>query len=90
MEAYMSELITRFERAASDVQTLSRRPDNETMLKLYAFYKQATVGNNRGKRPGFTDMTGRAKYDAWRRIEGMSKEEAMQAYIDLADELLKK
>jgi acyl-CoA-binding protein len=86
----MSELQTRFEKAASEVQTLSRRPDNETLLKLYALYKQATVGDIRGKRPGFTDVTGRAKFDAWRRLESMSKEEAMQAYIDLAEELLKK
>ena len=64
----MSELQTRFEKAARDVQTLSCRPDNDTLLKLYAYYKQATVGDISGKRPGFTDVAGRAKYDAWSRL----------------------
>ena len=86
----MSELLTRFEKSARDVQTLSRRPDNEILLQLYAFYKQATLGDNSGKRPGFTDIAGRAKYDSWQRLKGMSSEEAMQGYIDLADKLLKK
>ena len=86
----MSELQTRFEKASRDVQTLSHRPDNDTLLKLYAFYKQATVGDISGKRPGVTDVAGRAKYDAWSHLNGMSTDKAMQGYIDLASILLKK
>ena len=86
----MSELQTRFEKASRDVQSLSHRPDNDTLLKLYAFYKQATVGDISGKRPGFTDVAGRAKYDAWSHLNGMSKDAAMEGYIDMADILLKK
>jgi len=85
----MSELQTHFEKATRDVQTLSRRPENVTLLKLYALFKQGTVGDSSGKRPGFTDVAGRAKYDAWSSLNGMSKDEAMQGYIDLASILLK-
>lgn len=83
----MSELKTRFETAAQEVQSLRQRPDNETLLALYALYKQATMGDASGRRPGFTDIAGRAKFDAWQRNKGMSKEAAMQAYIALVDRL---
>ena len=83
----MSDLRTRFETAAQEVQGLPSRPDNNTLLKLYAFYKQATAGDVSGKRPGFTNPVGRAKHDAWRRLKGRSQEEAMQAYIDLVESL---
>ncbi|MBI3943863.1 MAG: acyl-CoA-binding protein [Chloroflexi bacterium] len=79
----MSDLQARFEAAAQDVQHLPSRPDNDTLLKLYALYKQATVGDISGSRPGFTDFAGRAKYDAWSRVKGTGKEAAMQAYINL-------
>jgi acyl-CoA-binding protein len=62
---------------------LPARPDNETMLKLYALYKQGKGGDVTGKRPGILDMVGRAKYDAWATLKGMSRESAMQAYVDL-------
>ena len=83
----MSDLQTRFAAAADAVQELSSRPDNDTLLKLYAFYKQATTGDVSGKRPGMFDMVGRAKYDAWAKIQGMSTDEAMTGYIDLVDTL---
>lgn len=83
----MSELKNRFEVAAQEAQSLAKRPNNEDLLRLYSLYKQATVGNVTGKRPGFTDMVGRAKYDAWAGRQGMSQEEAMHAYIDLVDSL---
>ena len=79
----MTDLQSQFEQAAADVQTLPQRPDNETLLQLYAVYKQATAGDVQGKRPGFRDFKGRAKYDAWKKIEGMSQDEAMQEYIEL-------
>jgi acyl-CoA-binding protein len=60
------------------------------LLELYALYKQATAGNTSGKRPGFTDPIGRAKYDAWSNKKGMTSEAAMEAYIDLANRLLGK
>ena len=61
----MADLQAAFEQAVADSKKLSERPDNMTLLKLYALYKQATEGDVQGKRPGFTDMVGRAKYDAW-------------------------
>ncbi len=83
----MSDLLLRFERAAEEAQDLPVRPSNDELLQLYAFFKQAVSGDVDGERPGFTDFRGRAKYDAWARLEGMTPEEAMQAYIDLVEGL---
>ena len=83
----MSELKARFEAAVANSKTLSERPDNSTLLKLYALYKQATVGDVECKRPGFTDMVGRAKYDAWAAIKGTAGDEAMNQYISLVESL---
>jgi len=81
------DLQARFERAAKDALNLPSRPDNNTLLKLYAYYKQATVGDVQGKRPGFTDFAGRAKFDAWKKLKGMPKEVAMERYIKLVERL---
>jgi diazepam-binding inhibitor (GABA receptor modulator, acyl-CoA-binding protein) len=86
----MSELSSRFEAAAEEAKALPQRPSNDVLLKLYALYKQSTTGDVSGKRPGFTDMVGRAKYDAWADRKGLTQEEAMQAYIDLVEEMKKK
>ncbi|MFT5645172.1 MAG: diazepam-binding inhibitor (GABA receptor modulating acyl-CoA-binding protein) [Janthinobacterium sp.] len=74
-----------FEQAQLDSKNLSERPDNMTMLKLYALYKQAALGDVQGPRPGFTDMIGRAKWDAWDALKGT--DDAMQKYIDLVTDL---
>lgn len=83
----MSDLQARFEKARDDSKNLPERPDNMTLLQLYALYKQGSVGDVEGKRPGFTDMVERAKYDAWAMAKGKTKEEAMQAYIELIESL---
>ncbi|MBK8666977.1 MAG: acyl-CoA-binding protein [Burkholderiales bacterium] len=83
----MSDLKARFEQAVADSKTLSERPDNVTLLKIYALYKQATEGDNEDRKPGFTDMVARAKWDAWKKLEGTGNDEAMQQYIDLISEL---
>lgn len=83
----MSDLQSQFETAAQEVQELPSRPDNDTLLKLYALYKQATQGDVTGKRPGFTNPVGRAKYDAWGKVRGTSKEEAMTTYVELVRSL---
>ena len=83
----MSTLNEQFEQAVADSKNLSERPDNMTMLKLYALYKQGSTGDADGKRPGFTDMVGRAKWDAWNELKGQSADEAKQAYIDLVEDL---
>ena len=76
-----------FDKAVADSKNLAEKPDNSTLLKLYALYKQATAGDVEGKRPGFTDMVGRAKYDAWAAIKGKSSDDAMQEYVDLVKSL---
>jgi acyl-CoA-binding protein len=81
----MIELHAQFEAAAQAAQNLPKRPDNETLLRIYALYKQATVGDAMGARPGFTDFVGRAKYDAWAKLKGTAMERAMREYIALVD-----
>ena len=83
----MAKLKTAFDKAVTESKQLPEKPDNMTLLKIYALYKQATEGDCEGKRPGFTDMVGRAKYDAWAAIKGKSSEAAMQEYVDLIESL---
>ena len=82
-----SDLQSQFEQAAQDVMSLPARPDDKTLLKLYGLYKQATEGNVKGRRPGFPDFKGRAKYDAWMRYRGKSAEWAMREYVKLVRQL---
>ena len=83
----MSALNTAFDQAMTDSKNLSERPDNATLLKIYALYKQGSVGDNAEKKPGFSDIVARAKWDAWSRLKGTSQDDAMQQYIDLINEL---
>ena len=83
----MADLATRFQTAADDSKKLTKRPDNDTLLKLYSLFKQGANGDVEGKRPGFTDLVGRAKYDAWAKIKGMPQEDDMQQYVDLVESL---
>ncbi|MFT3719026.1 acyl-CoA-binding protein [Pseudorhodoferax sp.] len=78
----MSQLQTAFQAAVIQVQQRSQRPDNATLLRLYGLYKQASTGDNAVPKPGFSDMVGRAKWDAWNKLRGMSAEDAMQQYLD--------
>ncbi len=83
----MPNLDTQFAKAQQDVNGLAKRPDNDTMLRLYALYKQATKGDAAGDRPGAFDFVQRAKFDAWSAIKGVSKEDAMRRYVELAKSL---
>lgn len=83
----MSDLQTRFEAAVANSRKLSERPSNTTLLKMYGLYKQATEGDNSSAKPGFSDLVGRAKWDAWTACKGQSSDVAQQAYIDLIDSL---
>jgi diazepam-binding inhibitor (GABA receptor modulating acyl-CoA-binding protein) len=79
----MSDLQTKFDAAVASSKDLTERPDNATLLKIYGLYKQASVGDNTEKKPGFSDMVGRAKWDAWNGFNGTSSDAAKQQYIDL-------
>ncbi len=83
----MADLRARFAAAQQDVNELDERPDNETLLKLYGLYKQATVGDASGERPGAFDFVKRAKFDAWSAMKGTSMESAMQQYVELVTSL---
>ncbi len=83
----MSDLKSQFEAAVAESKNLPERPDNATLLKLYALYKQASSGDADGKRPGFTDMVGRAKWDAWNELKGTTTDEAMKQYVALIEDL---
>jgi acyl-CoA-binding protein len=83
----MADLKAKFEKAVADSKNLSEKPDNATLLQLYSLYKQATTGDVEGKRPGFTDMVGRAKWDAWNELKGKDAKAAMQEYVELIKSL---
>ncbi len=76
-----------FEAAAKSVQELPRRPDNDTLLELYGWYKQGTEGDVTGSRPGMLDIKGRKKYDAWAARRGISLDQAQEAYVALVRKL---
>ncbi|GAB3373612.1 MULTISPECIES: acyl-CoA-binding protein [Massilia] len=76
-----------FAQAQAESKNLPERPDNMTLLKIYALYKQGSSGDATGERPGMTDFVNRAKFDAWAALKGTSQEDAMQQYIDLIEEL---
>lgn len=86
----MSDLNDRFQQAQVQVKTLSKRPDNDTLLLLYSLFKQATAGEVQGSRPGVFSPTDRAKYDAWARLKGTPPDTAKQRYVDLVQRLLGK
>ena len=87
--ASMSDLKSRFEASVAESKQLPKKPDNQTLLKLYALYKQATTGDVTGDAPGAFDFVGKAKYDAWAALKGTSHAEAMTSYVELVETLKK-
>jgi diazepam-binding inhibitor (GABA receptor modulating acyl-CoA-binding protein) len=83
----MSDLDAQFEEAVAAVAALRTDPGNETKLRLYALYKQATLGDVAGRRPGPLNPVGRAKHDAWASVSGLSGEEARRSYVQAVAEL---
>jgi len=83
----MADLKASFDKAVADSKKLPEKPDTATLLQLYALYKQASNGDAEGKRPGFTDMVGRAKWDAWNELKGKDAKAAMQEYVDLIESM---
>ncbi len=85
----MSDLDARFEQAQGDVKTLTSKPGNDDLLSLYALFKQGTVGDSSSaKKPGRFYLVGKAKYDAWTKLSGTSREDAKTRYIAEVDRLL--
>ena len=83
----MNEINSLFEQAGAAARSLPERPDNDTMLQLYALYKQGSVGDVSGSKPGMFDFVAAAKYEAWERFKGVSQESAQKQYIDLVKSL---
>lgn len=84
----MAQTTTAFDQATQDIQTLPERPDNDTLLQLYALYKQGLEGDVQGNKPGFFDFVGTAKYESWERLRGMPQETAQKKYVTLVRQLL--
>jgi diazepam-binding inhibitor (GABA receptor modulating acyl-CoA-binding protein) len=76
-----------FDQAQADSKNLAERPDNLTLLKIYALFKQAGSGDVTGEQPAMTDFVARAKWDAWNNLKGTSQDDAKQQYIDLVNDL---
>jgi diazepam-binding inhibitor (GABA receptor modulator, acyl-CoA-binding protein) len=87
MAAAPKDLKAKFEVATVAAKQTKKKPDNTTLLKLYSYYKQATAGDVTGDRPGGFDFVGGAKYDAWAKLKGMSKDDAMQNYVKQVEKL---
>jgi len=83
----MTEINSRFEQASIAAKSLPERPDNDTMLKLYALYKQGSSGDVSGNKPGMFDFVGVAKYEAWKKLTGLSQDDAKNQYIELVSKL---
>jgi acyl-CoA-binding protein len=83
----MNEDTVNFEKAAAAAKSLPERPDDQTMLRLYALFKQGSVGDVQGSKPGFFDFVGAAKYEAWEKLQGTSQEDAQQQYVELVKKL---
>lgn len=83
----MSDLKAQFEKAAEDIKKLAERPDNDTLLKLYALYKQGAEGDVNGPKPGFFDFVGTAKYEAWAKLKGTPQDDAQKKYVALVKKL---
>ena len=85
--AKKDDLKAKFEAAAAAAKKTKKKPDNATLLKLYSYYKQASEGDVQGARPGGFDFVGGAKYDAWTKLKGMPRDEAMTNYVKQVDKL---
>ena len=83
----MADLKAQFEQASDDIKKLSERPDNDTLLKLNALFKQGSEGDVNGPKPGFFDFVGTAKYEAWAKLKGTSQDDAMKKYVALVKKL---
>jgi acyl-CoA-binding protein len=83
----MTDLDKQFAAAQASVKRLSNRPDDDSLLELYSWFKQATEGDATGSRPGAFDFVARAKYDAWQARKGARMDVAMRAYIKLVEHL---
>jgi len=81
------DLKAKFAAAAAAAKKTKKKPDNATLLKLYAYYKQSTEGDVAAERPGGFDFVGGAKHDAWSKLKGTSRDDAMQDYIKVVDKL---
>ncbi len=87
MAAAPKDLKAAFQAAAAAAKQTKKKPDNTTLLKLYSYYKQASEGDVSGNRPGGFDFVGGAKFDAWSKLKGMSKDDAMQNYVKQVEKL---
>lgn len=83
----MPDLQADFDAAVENSKKLPQRPDNATLLKIYGLYKQATLGDVTDKKPGFGDMIGRAKWDAWNALKGTPSDDAKRRYVELIQSL---
>ncbi|SAL70083.1 acyl-CoA-binding protein [Caballeronia terrestris] len=83
----MSDIDAQFAQAQADVKQLPERPGNLTLLRLYALFKQANTGDVQGDKPGFADIAGKYKYEAWSALKGTPQDEAKQQYVDLVESL---
>ncbi|MBI5091431.1 MAG: acyl-CoA-binding protein [Candidatus Hydrogenedentes bacterium] len=81
------DISAEFTQASEAVKKLSSAPDSATMLTLYGLFKQGSLGNCAGERPGMLDFVARAKFDAWKALDGISQDDAKRQYVELVQSL---
>jgi diazepam-binding inhibitor (GABA receptor modulating acyl-CoA-binding protein) len=89
MSTKEEELTKQFEQAALNIKKSNKNYDNDTLLKLYGYYKQGTIGDCNISCPNFWELKEKAKWDVWEQHKGVKKNHAMKKYVKLVEELLK-
>ncbi|KAI4498980.1 hypothetical protein M0802_005846 [Mischocyttarus mexicanus] len=79
-----------FKEAEEAIKTLTKRPTDEELLEVYAYFKQATIGDCNIPKPGLFDVKGKAKWQYWNNKKGVSMDDAKRAYIERVNDLLQK
>ena len=70
-----------FNQAANDASKLVGKVDDDTLLVIYGFYKQATIGDNNTEKPSFFNFKASKKWEAWNSVKGLSKVVSQGQYI---------
>ncbi|KAJ1741989.1 hypothetical protein LPJ78_004455 [Coemansia sp. RSA 989] len=86
-EEISAQLKNEFNETSELAKSLPIGVTNQEKLQLYAHFKQANEGDINTDRPGMMDFAGKAKWDEWNKLKGMSKQAAMEKYIQVYKDL---
>lgn len=92
METKNSDTIqVKMETCIKQMETVGiKNMTNDEILEFYSLYKQYKEGDCNKSKPSLFHPKERAKWSAWQKRKGLSKEEAAQKYIELSSKFLNK